>query len=396
MRLKDCKLIKNIISKKRIIFEKKYLTEVLNYILQNSLSYYKFKINGENAEFVVSLFGYKRFINMLKTLDIEYAEGNIAGIIPQAKVIFNRLGLIIGAFMLIIISYFSTKFIWQIEIKGDSCYSKEELIEIFNDSGLYLGKFVPNINYDELHNKILINAKELSWISVNIKGTVATVEIKAVEKDNTLEDLTINNVVAKSDAQIISINVTNGQAYVKPGDVVKNGDVLISGIIDSKAQGVRYVDAKGEVFAYVNKKVVVSIPKTKKVKITTKKVHTERKLKIFSNIINFSLKHSKCDKFCDKIEEKNDFVILNKYKLPFSIITIEHFCTEEKEISYSDEEMTELAFDELQKQLNLVNEKAEIISKSIDTSFDDEIFTVICDIYCIEDISKEVEIFIKR
>ena len=248
------------------------------------------------------------------------------------------------------------------------------------------------IDYDKLHNEILLKNKEISWLSINLDGSVATVLIKET-KSTDLENDYYSNVVAKCDAQIVEIRVKNGEKVIKINDVVKEGELLISGIIDSQSLGVRYEKASGEVFARTNNKISVAFPYKGKEKVYTGRTYNQYKVKIFSKVINFSRKNNKNLELCDKIEKSRQIVLFGKYELPIFIETVKYTEYELKDKIYSKEEAVDLAFTQLKNELDALLNDAELISRSVETSFDENGFYIVCKVECIENIAKEVRIF---
>ena len=58
---------------------------------------------------------------------------------------------------------------------------------------------------------------------------------------------TYANIVADCDGVVEEVNVVEGQAAVFPGQLVRKGQVLISGVVDGKDGEFRYEYAEGEV-----------------------------------------------------------------------------------------------------------------------------------------------------
>ena len=395
MKLKKHKFKIYLFPRVKIKFSQKYKIYLLNEIIGSNLNYLSFSTQNDFAVIEIYSNKIKDFKDAFERLGINYQIESEYGLFSVFKRNKHRIGLLVGAILLIIVSFFSSKFVWKININGNSTLSREEVLDAVNRSGLDLGTYIPSIDYDRLHNKILLCNDKISWISVNIKGNIANIEIKETEgvKD---EKAFYTNVVSKCDAQIISIEAINGEKKIQAGDIVKAGELLISGVIDSQASGVRYENAKGSVLAYVNKKIYIEIPRTEYENVAVKKVHTDRSIKIFSNIIKISLKHSNCGDFCGKIEKKDDIVLFGKHHLPVSVIKTEHFLIEQKEIIHTSQEMVDLAFAKLNEKINIDLTDAQLISKSVNTYYQNEKLILECDLYCIEDIAKEVQIFVEN
>ena len=82
---------------------------------------------------------------------------------------------------------------------------------------------------------------------------------------------------------------------------MRKGDLLVSGIIDSKALGYRLVRARGEVFAAVTLTYDVEIPYEMERKVYTGEFLTEKDVKFFAKTIKLFGKDSISPSSCDTI-----------------------------------------------------------------------------------------------
>ena len=83
--------------------------------------------------------------------------------------------------------------------------------------------------------------------------------------------------------------------------------------------------------------------------------------------------------------------MFNSIKLPIYIVTVKHYEYEHVKKDYTKEQAVDLAFTELRKEMDKALSSAELISKSIETSYDDKYFYIDCKLHCIEDIGSTVE-----
>ena len=181
------------------------------------------------------------------------------------RLIYNyrhRVGLLVGMLIIILVSYISQLFLWNINIAGLKNTSSEDLLSLLESHGIYVGCYIPGLDLHNIYNDILIESEDYSWISVNIRGNVANVEVREVQKQN--EDKKVKgkfaNLIALYDGEITSIKTFGGADVVAVGDSVKSGELLTSGIFEDKMGRVRYGYADGEVYAKINRDFYVEIP----------------------------------------------------------------------------------------------------------------------------------------
>jgi len=388
---------KALLTQYKIIFSKSDKCKILSLILANSLTYIKIE-DTDNKNFSIIIKNKeKQLYERLLTLNkIESNFVEIKGKLGQIASLKTRPGIIVGFVFLIIALIFSSRVVWEINIKGNKSVSNNEILAELERVGLCEGTYIPNIDYDELHNKILLNSKSLAWVSVNIKGNIANVYVKEKKNEETSKEPTYTNVVAKSDGYIEEIRVLNGKKIVSTGQVVKKGDILISGVINSQSQGIRYEQAKGEVMAYVNKEIKIEIPYKSTKKEYTGKKYTEKDYKIYNFYINFSSKYGNQEVFYDKIEKRDKISVFGIKKIPFEIITTSLYEYKNIPVVLSKQEATDMAFIELREEMDKALLNAELISKEVKTSFDEKGFYIYCNLYCLENIAKTQEFYVDK
>jgi similar to stage IV sporulation protein len=204
------------------------------------------------------------------------------------------------------------------------------------------------------------------------------------------------NIVASDSGQIVEMKIFNGEKIVALKDVVKEGDLLISGISTSQSQGVKYTNASGEVYAIVNKDIKICIPYENEKKTYIGKVYTKKRLKIFSKEINFYINNNKYVEICDKIEKEKQILLFGKYKLPIIIYETRYYPYQIDKTVYSKSEAIDVAMAKLRHDLDVILMNAKLVSKSIKTSNNDTSILVNCNIYIIKNIAREAEFIIEE
>lgn len=379
-----------------IIFDKKLITSVLNLIIKYQLSYKSIKkIDNSSFEIKVSSLQIKEYTSLFKKNNIEFT------LVYNSKLSFlkklkYRIGVLIGVLVAIATLYLSSNLVWRIDIDGNHNLTDEEVTKILENSNFRVGSYIPSIDYDEIQNNILLNSNKLSWVSLNITGNVAKVEVKETLTIDKNKENRYTNVVASETGQIVEMKILNGKKVVTIKDVVKEGDLLISGVSDSQSQGVKYTNASGEVYAIVNKDIQISIPYENEAKIYTGKVYIKKRIKIFSKLINFSLNNNKYDEFCDKIEKEKQIVLFGKYKLPIIVYETRYYQYKIEKLVYSTDEAVDIAMTKLRDNLDKELVGAELVSKSIKTKNNNGLVVVNCNVYIIKNIAKEVQIIIEE
>ncbi|MBQ8526805.1 MAG: sporulation protein YqfD [Clostridia bacterium] len=151
-----------------------------------------------------------------------------------------------GFIMFLGIIAFVSAFISDITVEGNKDIPTEEIIAELSEAGFKEGMFRYGINVRKIQQSMMLRYSKLTWIWIDIHGTHATVSVQERIAKPDIEDKTdYCNLVASRDALITELMPRGGRPAVKIGDVVRKGDVLISGIADTKTGGIRYMHADG-------------------------------------------------------------------------------------------------------------------------------------------------------
>lgn len=264
----------------------------------------------------------------------------------RKRKVFAVAILVIAIFIFIV-----TKFIWNIEIKGNENIDTEEIKQLVAEYGITEGKLKSEINIEKISNLIRLNRNDIAWIGITLKGTNAIIEIEEViEKPEIIEKDKICNIVATEDAIISKIIVQNGTARVSVGDEVKKGDLLVEGIMEGTYAESRKVHAEATVLGKITYEKEKKEAFLQSEKIKTGK--TEEKIEICINNfkINFNKGVSKFEKY-DTITTNNKLKIFSDFYFPISLKKYTNLEYEIIQKEYSEEELKEKIINSLEMEI---------------------------------------------
>ena len=203
-----------------------------------------------------------------------------------------RFGIPVGVIIAVMLVIFSHLFVWDIDVIGNETLTTAEVRELLKNEGFSVGSYIPRANTDRIENKIMMNTDTISWMSINIIGTVAEVQIREYSPPySEIDDGKPASIVASKPGIIEEVRVLRGNVTVASGNFVEKGDVLVSGIIESERHGIRYERAQGKVFARTSYEFVIEIPFKYEGKRYTGEEFYEKYLNFFDFSINI-LKNS--------------------------------------------------------------------------------------------------------
>ena len=184
----------------------------------------------------------------------------------------RRWGLAVGLALFLGLIYYCSGFIWQIEVAGCEDTSYMQILADLEGLGLKIG--CPNtIDVGVIENRYLKGNDKLSWMSINIRGTTAYVEVKEEGVRPEVIDLTTpTNIYAARDGVILSVRDYGGIRQVQPGEPVAAGDLLVSGDHTDQYGVRRLTRSIATVIAQTTRETQISVPLRETIRKKTGKV----------------------------------------------------------------------------------------------------------------------------
>ena len=262
----------------------------------------------------------------------------------------KRKIFLIAIILIAIFIFIITKFVWNIEVVGNNTIPKEEIIEFVNRYGIKIGELKNNINTKKICNLIMIDREDIAWLGITIKGTNVIINIKeASEIPEIIDRNEICDIVSNKDAIISKIIVQNGTARVKEGDIVKQGDLLVEGIMESEQMENRLVHSEATIYGknyYTKSRKELFLQNN-----TIKSGKEEKRYEICINNfkLNFNKRLSKFENY-DTINESKKIKIFSNYYFPLEIRKTTNFELKLEEKNYQEEELKDKIISELKDE----------------------------------------------
>lgn len=350
----------------RVKVEGYYIERFINICTNKKIVIWNLKRNKDiDLELNVRTKDFKEIVKIVKKTKCRVSIAKKKGVPFIANRYRKRKLFGVAILFFIILIIVSSNFIWNIEIKSEDAQFLN-IEQDLNDSGLKVGLLKNKIDTKEIINNVRLKRNDIAWMGIELKGTNAIVKlVKADEKPDIVKEDEYCNIVSDKAGIITKISAQNGTAQVKVGDTVNKGTVLISGWIEGKYTGIRYVHSEGEIQAKV------WYTKTKKIdlkqELKEKTGNTENKycIKINNFEINLQKRVSKF-KFYDTINAEKRFKIFSDFYLPISIIKTTYEEENNIQKTYTLEEAKKIAIDEIENELrNEINNEENVLNKIV-------------------------------
>lgn len=304
----------------------------------------------------------------------------------------KRYGIAVGAVIALAIVMISGQYIWDVRVSGNVRLSEDEVVTALEEQGLGVGSRISRLDVDSVENRLLIDSREISWVAVNLEGSVAMVEIRERLPEPIAEPTAPANLVATRDGRIEQVEAYDGEVLVRAGQYVSRGELLVSGIVDSASIGWRYIRARGVVMARTLREIHVEIPMDYSEKNYTGKKRIDNSLIFFGKNIKLYKNTGFLDTTYDTICNVDRCCLFGDNRLPLWFCRTEYLEYVMSPARRTDEQAMELAYDELDAQIDqLTAQGATLLRKDIICQPGEAVYKLDCTLMLIENIAGTVE-----
>jgi len=184
--------------------------------------------------FNISVQGYKTLRPILKKTKTKAVIAERHGMPFYLYRYRGRKMFALGVLLFVGMLFYTSKFVWNIEVNGNSYLSEQTILEFLAEEEADFGTRISDIDCAKLEETLRSDYPEVIWTSIKIYGTKMTVDIQESllpEQSYDAKDEEICDIVAAKDGIITYMIVRHGTPVAKVGTEVKKGDCLVSGEI---------------------------------------------------------------------------------------------------------------------------------------------------------------------
>ncbi len=338
----------------------KNINNFIKRLIKNNINIIKLiPINYKEVDIIINYNDIDKIKHLKSVYDVKIT--NTYGYLRILKIIKKNLIIISFLIFGIICIYILYNMVFDSEV----IHSNNKIISLVEDElynhGIKKYSFMKKYNeVEEIKNEILEDNKDkLEWMEIIREGTkyIVRVEERIINKEE--KDLYKYNVVAGKNAVIKSINAISGEKVKNIDTYVKKGDIIISGNIILPNNEKIFGSASGKVIGEVWYNVDIEYPYYyHEIKYTGKK----KKVLVF-NFLNKRIsffdfkKYKSFEKDIKYLFKDNTNLLSFTYEYQYETIVIDKVYTKEK----AKEAANELVKKKLLEKYNKIEEITNII-----------------------------------
>jgi similar to stage IV sporulation protein len=364
-----------------------------NRVADEALTIYTIRPTEGGVTFRTWFFAEKALREITEELGLEIERTSSGGLPIFLSKYKHRYGIFAGIIITFLFLIFTSFFIFDIQIDGNYLIYDEDILRVLEENGLYKGALAHRIDPQRVKLELLEEFESISYAYVNLKGSRAEVRIIESNLPPALDSTTPCNIVAAEDGQIIRFETYRGEACVLRGEGVEEGQLLVTGVLDSKRIGYRTVHASALIMARTMQTITITQPY-----ITTEQVLSGEEERVYTlNILGIEIALGKKNSDFDFFHEEKESASLTLWggrTLPVSFTKTVRYGLTEVEKVFSQDEALEHLRQQIEERERIGFCGLEVESKEENVVTTEEGVTMTATYTVIKNIAKEQEIYL--
>ena len=216
-------------------------------------------------------------------------------------------------------------------VEGNEQLPARLILEHSKECGLYFGAPSRDLRSEQVKNHLLWAIPELRWAGVNVDGCNAVITVAERQTEEEPEEKVPGDIVAALDGVVTDVFPGTGSTLAVPGQAVRAGDVLISGVTDLGLL-IRTERAAGEVYGLSRRVFRAKLPAETLIRGEQSRVVRKFSLRIGKKYVNFSNDSGILYGTCVKMRTVHSLKLPGGFQLPVALVTDTYKLCETKTI----------------------------------------------------------------
>ena len=366
--------------------------KIMNLLQKKQIRMWDVEKKDYGIKFKISYEDYKKYEDIIKETKMEAInKKGFAFNLGKLKV---RKGFIVGLFILLICLYVLSSLVWNVEVIGTNNITAKNIVKALEQNNIKMPISHSSLKTKKIETMLYTHFEKFKFVEVYIEGSNLIIFVKEKQPEKAeIKSNEPSSIISSKNAIINKVIAKSGQAVVKEGDVVYEGQTLVMGMVKSKtSEEFMMVPSEGTIYGKTYYNFELKEEKIKNFEVATNKSKNVYYLQINGNGIKI-------------IGDKDPFENYNyrerTVKIPIvsnlSDITMTKGTYYEQEIKSVDidentakNKLKVSMYDDL---LKMCNEDAKILKSSLNFSDDDNYYYLRAQIEVIEDIGEKVRLY---
>jgi similar to stage IV sporulation protein len=207
------------------------MEKLLNTLIRNKLNVYDVRrISNTKIEFKVDRKDIKAFKNIYRSSKFDVKVKQSTGLPFLARRIYKHKGMWICAIISLMMLMSTSMFVTDVYIQAPEGIDKAHVRKELEKAGVKPGAYKKSIDRKQVRDTIMSEFNDIAYVSINVKGT--NIFVTVTKKDESLKEkkeTNYCNIIAKKNGIIDKVIPRSGNQVANVGDIVRTGDVLVSG-----------------------------------------------------------------------------------------------------------------------------------------------------------------------
>lgn len=329
------------------------------------LRYFGVKEAGGRLYGYVTSGGFKKLCTLAEDMGLSCFALTKSGVSHALGGYRRRWGIVIGAVLSAVIAAVLSGRVTVIEIGGSDVIPEEQVLSLLRDVGIYIGCDINDVDLREAERRITAMDKDIAWIGIRHTGSRVVVEVQDIDPYPAVRpDNTPCNIVAARDAQIKQVRVWNGMLIPMVGDGVRKGEVIVSGVVDTKYGHSYYVHAVGEITGIYTEQMTFT-EEFRDTETVTDRVITRKALSLFGHRLIYASEGDPAGNF--EYSEHETPLTLGKIVFPVSAVEMIYKLQKEIPVTRSAEEVRRIIGERTARyEQNFLTEGVTVTDKQVE------------------------------
>lgn len=343
----------------------------LNLCKGNHMNLWNVQTDKEDILFCTSINNFYRMRKLRRKCNVKLRIQEKKGLIFHIKKYRKRYFFFVGILLFFFLIKIISMYIWNISFDGNYSYTDIELLRFLAKNGVKNGVAKNSIDCEELEFLLRHEYNDITWVSVELDGTKLIVHIKEnFDSHIASEEDRPYNITSNEDCIVASIITRSGIPYVKQGDMINKGDMLVSGAVNINNDAgdiinYKFVCSDADILGYVRETINDSFDMEYQAKTYSGDSSKSYKINLFNKSFYLSGLPTHY-KESEIVRDYRYFTITDNFYLPFSIEKIRCKEYSSHTETYTEEEAKAIANEKINNYINNLSEKGiQIIENNV-------------------------------